>query len=81
MLLRYALMEVRIYHEVINNLKQVLANLELELSSTRKEADEYHKVAIEKNADISGLETKVINLFKNLDTSFDYNYNLIKKDQ
>ena len=65
----------------INNLKQVLANLELELSSTRKEADEYHKVAIEKNADISGLETKVINLFKNFDTSFDYNYNLIKKDQ
>ena len=43
----------------INNLKQVLANLELELSSTRKEADEYHKVAIEKNSEISGLETKV----------------------
>ena len=44
----------------INNLKQILANLELELSSTRKEADEYHKVSIEKNSDISGLETKVI---------------------
>ena len=44
----------------INNLKQILANLELELSSTRKEADEYHKVAIEKNSEISGLETKVL---------------------
>ena len=44
----------------INNLKQIIANLELELSTTRREADEYHKATIEKNSEISSLETKVI---------------------
>ena len=43
----------------LNNLKQNIANLELELDTTRKEADEYHKVTIEKNSDIAALETKV----------------------
>ncbi len=43
----------------INNLKQTLANLELELNGTRREADEYHKATIEKNSEIASLETKV----------------------
>ena len=44
----------------INNLKQTLANAELELSATRREADEYHKATIEKNSEIASLETKVV---------------------
>lgn len=43
----------------LNNLKQITANLELELNATRREADEYHKATIEKNSEILGLETKV----------------------
>jgi hypothetical protein len=46
----------------INNLKQVVANLELELNTTRREADEYHKATIEKNSEISSLETKISEL-------------------
>lgn len=44
----------------ISNLKQNIANLELELSTTRREADEYHKAAIKKDTEISALETKVV---------------------
>lgn len=43
----------------ISNLKQTLANLELELSATRREADEYHKATIEKGSEVSALESKV----------------------
>ena len=43
----------------LSNLKQNIANLELELDTTRKEADEYHKATIEKNSEIAALETKV----------------------
>jgi hypothetical protein len=53
----------------INNLKQTLANMEIELNSTRKEADEYHKAAIEKNSEIAGLETKITELKLKLSTS------------
>lgn len=53
----------------INNLKQTLANLELELNTTRREADEYHKVAIEKNTEMSALETKISELKLKLSTS------------
>jgi len=42
-----------------SNLKQTIENLELELSATRREADEYHKATIEKNSEISSLENKV----------------------
>ncbi len=48
----------------VNNLKQTVASLELELSTTRREADEYHKVTIEKNAEISSLENKVCKLIE-----------------
>lgn len=44
-------------------MKQVQANLELELSTTRREADEYHKATIEKNAEIASLESKVITIY------------------
>jgi hypothetical protein len=47
-----------------SNLKQTIANLELELSATRREADEYHKATIEKNSEISSLENKVNKLFE-----------------
>ena len=53
----------------INNLKQKVAHLELELSTTRREADEYHKVTIEKNAEISSLENKISELKIKLSTS------------
>lgn len=43
----------------INNLKQTLANSELELSGTRREADEYHKATIEKSSEIAALESKI----------------------
>lgn len=48
----------RVTHE-INSLKQTVANLELELSGTRREADEYHKATIEKGSELLALETKV----------------------
>ena len=43
----------------INNLKQTLANSELELSGTRREADEYHKATIEKSSEIAALDSKI----------------------
>ena len=49
-------------------LKQAIANLELELDSTRREADEYHKASIEKNSEVASLETKVSRKYsKNVD--------------
>jgi len=53
----------------INNLKQTLANLELELSATRREADEYHKITIEKSSEIASYETKISELKLKLSTS------------
>jgi chromosome segregation ATPase len=46
----------------VNTLKQKLANVELELSSTRREADELHKATIEKTSEIGALETRVNSL-------------------
>lgn len=46
----------------VNNLKQTLANLELELNATRREADEYHKITIEKSSEIASLENKISEL-------------------
>ena len=51
----------RTTHE-IENLRQTVANLELELSSTRREADEYHKATIEKVSEVSALESKVLRI-------------------
>lgn len=48
----------RATHEV-ENLRQNVANLELELNATRREADEYHKATIEKASQVSALENKV----------------------
>lgn len=53
----------------INNLKQTLANLELELSATRRESDEYHKITIEKSSEIASLETKISELKLKLSSS------------
>ncbi len=53
----------------INNLKQTLANCELELSATRKEADEYHKGTIEKGSEVAALESQVSELKMKLSTS------------
>lgn len=53
----------------ITNLKQTLANSELELSATRREADEYHKATIEKSSEISALESKISELKLKLSTS------------
>lgn len=46
----------------ISALKQKAADLELELNESRREADEYHKMAIEKNSEISSLELKISEL-------------------
>lgn len=46
----------------ISNLKSIGQNLELELQTTRREADEYHKITIEKNSEISALEHKITEL-------------------
>lgn len=48
----------RTSHEVAS-LRQTVGNLELELSATRREADEYHKASIERVSEVSALETKV----------------------
>jgi len=53
----------------INGLKQRVADLELELNESRREADEYHKMAIEKNSEIASLELKVSELKMKLSTS------------
>ena len=54
----------------INNLKQTLANLELELSATRREADEYHKMTIEKSSEVASLETKVLAIWRFLKNNY-----------
>jgi predicted RNase H-like nuclease (RuvC/YqgF family) len=43
----------------VNSLKQRIAELELELNESHKEADEYHKNFIQKESEIAGLELKV----------------------
>lgn len=48
----------RTTHE-LESLRQTIANLELELSATRREADEYHKASIERGSELSALENKV----------------------
>ena len=53
----------------ITNLKQTLASAELELSATRREADEYHKATIEKSSEVSALESKISELKLKLSTS------------
>ena len=50
----------------VSNLKTMLQNVELELQTTRREADEYHKITIEKNSEISSLEHKITELNLNL---------------
>ncbi len=51
--------QTRRYTTDINSLKQKCAEFELQLNESRREADEYHKMAIEKDSEISGLEIKV----------------------
>ncbi|CAF0791557.1 unnamed protein product [Brachionus calyciflorus] len=53
----------------ITNLKTIIQNLGLELQTTRREADEYHKITIEKNSEISSLEHKISELNLKLSTS------------
>lgn len=48
----------RATHE-LESLRQTVANLELELNATRREADEYHKATIERVSEVSALENKV----------------------
>lgn len=43
----------------VNSLKQRIAELELELNESHKEADEYHKSVIQKESEIATLELKV----------------------
>lgn len=61
--------QVRRTSTELTNLKQTLANLELELSATRREADEYHKITIEKSSEISSLENKISELKLKLSSS------------
>ncbi|RNA39221.1 coiled-coil domain-containing 57 [Brachionus plicatilis] len=53
----------------ISNLRTIVQNLELELQTTRHEADEYHKITIEKNSEISSLEHRITELNLKLSSS------------
>lgn len=45
-------------------MKQKMADIEVLLLETRREADEYQKSIIERNADVAELERKVNQIFK-----------------
>jgi hypothetical protein len=51
--------QTRRYTTEINSLKQKCSEFDLQLNESRREADEYHKMAIEKDSEISGLEMTV----------------------
>ena len=45
-------------------LRERVASVELELSATRREADEYHKAAIEKSSELAALDNKATTQLK-----------------
>jgi hypothetical protein len=51
--------QTRRFTTEINSLKQKCTEFDLQLTEARREADEYHKMAIEKDSEISSLEMKV----------------------
>ena len=58
--LQYELASERRHHETqTTSFKQRIADLELQLIETRKEAEEYHKADIEKSVEISSLQNEV----------------------
>jgi hypothetical protein len=48
----------------LTSMKQKMADIEVLLLETRREADEYQKSIIERNADVAELERKVCRYFE-----------------
>ena len=53
-------------------MKQKMSDLEVLLLETRREADEYQKAIIERNADVADLERKVITTINHHHLMIDY---------